>query len=114
MCNSAIAIKALDISVVLPQEHMYHKMQIILCKVDCSCIPPMLGPVRMMKGALPPPSCTSLGMKVLPALRCRPADGCLRPFAQNTCTAPIASHVDRKPASQHDDKLFWAALDCHK
>ena len=57
----------------------------------------MLGPVRMMKGALPPPSSMSLGTKAQPAPRCSPADGCLSPFALKTCAQSI---LTRQPASQ--------------
>ena len=59
--------------------------------------PPMLGPVRMMKGALPPPSSMSLGTKVHPAPRLSPADGCLSPFALKTCTQRI---ITRQPSQQ--------------
>lgn len=55
-------------------------------KDQAGAAPPMFGPVRMMKGASSPASSTSLGMKVAPALRCRPAEGCRKPFARNTCT----------------------------
>ena len=58
----------------------------------------MLGPVRMMKGACPPPSSTSLGTNVRPALMCSPAERCRRLFALNTCvTMPNRGQDEKMP-----------------